>query len=82
MKTKDIKKGTKVQLRNGFKAVTMECARKSTTCCEVDGYVKECGSVYTSDIVGYWDAENNYHTDIEYSDSQIKTKKYVNSMKW
>jgi hypothetical protein len=86
MLTKDIKKGTKVQLRNGFTAKTMGSARGATCVCEVfgaeQGFFNECGSCYSHDIVGYWDENSNYHTDLEYSPGQLKCKKMSRSMGW
>lgn len=82
MKTSEIKKGTKVQLANGWKAKTMGSARNTTTVCEVYGFETECGSVYTHDIVGYWDEQGNYKTDLEYSKGQIKCKEMASSMGW
>jgi len=82
MLTKDLKKGTMVQLRNGWKAKTMGSARNSTTVCEVYGFVTECGSVYTHDIVGYVDDAGNYKADLEYSKGQLKCRDSVRLMGW
>lgn len=75
MKTSEIKKGTRVILRNGFEAKTLESARKTTCLCEVYGIVTEAGSVYSHDIVGYQNEEGNWCSDVEYSKSQMSCQK-------
>lgn len=79
MLTKDLKKGTMVQLNNGWKAKVIGSARGHTTLCEVYGFCTEMGSVYTTDIVGYWEADGTYKSDIELTESQKKAKKMRSS---
>jgi len=50
-KTNDIKKGTRVQLRNGWFATVVDNARGNTRLASVEGYVTETGSIYAHDIV-------------------------------
>ena len=51
MKTNDIKKGMRIQLKNGWYA-TMEDNRKGNIrMATVEGYFTETGSVYAADIV-------------------------------
>ena len=50
-KTNDIKKGTRVQLRNGWFATVVDNARGDTRLASVEGYVTETGSIYAHDIV-------------------------------
>ena len=51
IKTNDIKKGTRVQLRNGWFATLVDNARGNTRLASVEGYVTETGSIYAHDIV-------------------------------
>jgi hypothetical protein len=48
--TNDLKKGTPITLKNGWAAVIMDNKKGATRMAEVDGFVKEIGSVYASDI--------------------------------
>lgn len=49
--TNDIKKGTRVLLKNGWYATIMDNRKGNIRLAEVEGYVKETGSVYASEIV-------------------------------
>jgi hypothetical protein len=51
IKTNDLKKGTRVQLRNGWFATMADNARGNTRLASVEGYVTETGSIYAHDIV-------------------------------
>jgi len=51
MKTNELKKGTQVQLRNGWKATIEDNARGNTRMCTVYGFETEMGSVYSHDIM-------------------------------
>lgn len=51
MLTNELKKGARVQLRNGWMATVMDNARGNIRCCEVEGAVTEIGSVYSHDIM-------------------------------
>lgn len=49
---KDVRKGTRVTLRNGWEAVVLDnLTNRQTRMCEVFGEYTEMGSVYSSDIV-------------------------------
>lgn len=82
MKTSELKKGTRVQLRNGWEADTLGSARGTGCLCQVHGLYDEAGSVYTHDIVAYKDDQGNWRNDLEYSPGQIKCKKMAKSMGW
>ena len=73
MLTKDIKKGSMVALRNGWKAKTLGSARNTSTFCEVYGLYTESGSVYSHDIVAV-EVDGQWVADIEYSKGQLKCK--------
>ena len=51
MLTNELKKGTRVQLRNGFIATILDNRRGNIRVCEVEGYCTEIGSVYAHDIM-------------------------------
>ena len=48
----NVKKGARVELRNGFLATVMDnLVNGQTRMCNVEGFVTEMGSVYTSDLL-------------------------------
>lgn len=50
---KDVRKGARVTLRNGWEAEVLDnLTNRQTRMCEVFGDYTEMGSVYSSDIVG------------------------------
>ena len=51
MKTNDLKKGTRVLLRNGWEATLMDNMKGNRRLANVEGYVTEMGSVYSHDIM-------------------------------
>ena len=51
MKTNDIKKGTRIRLRNGWYGTMMDNMRGNTRVVDVEGYERETGSVYSHDIL-------------------------------
>lgn len=82
MKTNDLKKGTRVMLRNGWEADVMDNMRGNTRVCMVYGFETEAGSVYSHDIVAYKDERSTWQTNIEYTKSQIALKKQLAEMGW
>lgn len=77
MKTNDLKKGTRVMLRNGWEADLWDNMRGNTRVANVYGFCEEAGSVYAHDIVAYKDADGVWHEDIEYTPAQKKLKEQV-----
>jgi len=51
MKTNDLKKGTRVLLRNGWEATLMDNMKGNRRLANVEGYVTEMGSVYSHDVM-------------------------------
>ena len=49
--TNDIKKGTRVRLRNGWYGTMADNLRGHTRLVDVEGVYREIGSVYATDIV-------------------------------
>jgi hypothetical protein len=76
MKTNDIKKGTRVQLFNGWFGTMADNAKGNTRMVEVEGIFTETGSVYSHDIkqaknsIGGWEL-------VEHTPAQLKLKKQV-----
>ena len=82
MLTKDIPKGTRVLLRNGWEAKTLGSARTAAVLCEVYGYETECGSVYGHDIMRYEDDNGIWQDITGYTPCQIKSKEMNSTMGW
>lgn len=75
IKTNDIKKGTRIQLRNGWFATMADNMRGNRRMAEVEGFFTEIGSVYSHDIMrakidGKW-------VEVEHTKSQLKLKESV-----
>lgn len=51
MKTNEIKKGMRVQLRNGWYGTMADNMRGNIRMVDVEGIVREIGSVYSHDIM-------------------------------
>ena len=73
MQTNELKKGTRIHLRNGWKATLMDNKKGNTRLADVEGFCREIGSVYAHDIMSYQDAEGNWH-NIEHTDKQLKCR--------
>lgn len=82
MKTNDLKKNTRIQLRNGWYGTICDNMKGNTRVVDVEGDFREMGSCYSHDIVAYKDNEGNWHHDIEYTESQLKCKQAVMAMGW
>ena len=78
MKTNELKKGTRIVMRNGWEGTLMDNLKGNTRMAEIEGYCTEIGSVYAHDIMRYRDAELNWH-DVEHTDKQKKCKQ-LNAM--
>ncbi len=83
MKTNDIKKGTRILLRNGWEATIEDNAKGNTRMCTVYGHFTEMGSVYSHDIVAVKIKTGDsdvWHRDIEYTPAQIKCRDMAKAM--
>ena len=76
MFTNELKKGTRVKLRNGWFATLEDNARGNIRLATVEGYVTEIGSIYSHDIKYYYDKENGWVCP-EYTSAQLKLRKQV-----
>lgn len=70
MKTNDLKKGVRVQLRNGWMATVMDNRRGNIRDCLVEGEVTEQGSVYSHNIM--FKVVGESRTEIIHTPAQMK----------
>ena len=85
MKTNDLKKGDRVQLRNGWYATIADNKKGNTRLATVEGFVTETGSVYSHDIVrligpAIEGGHDRHTTTIEHTPAQLKLKATVEGM--
>lgn len=78
MFTNDLKKGTRVVLRNGWMATIMDNKKGNTRVCEVEGTYTEMGSVYSHDIA--YVVTGTYRTAVEHTEAQRKLQQQVTSL--
>ena len=78
MKTNDLKKGTMVELRNGWKAELRDNLKGNTRIAKVFGDYTEIGSVYSHDIMTTY--VNKKLVDIEHTPSQLKLRGMVKGL--
>lgn len=72
---KNVRKGTRVVLRNGWEAEVMDnLTNRATRMCKVFGTYTEMGSVYSSDIVSAMDSEGQWHV-VTHSVKTLQTAK-------
>jgi hypothetical protein len=81
VKTNDLKKGTRVKLRNGWFGTVFDNGRGNTRMVTVEGFETETGSVYAHDIMEYQDAQG-YWFAVEHTESQLKFQKQMAAMGW
>lgn len=79
MKTNDLKKGTRVLLRNGWYATVADNARGNIRMCDVEGFYREIGSVYSHDIVAALVQKGMFaeFEDVEHTPAQLKLRETV-----
>jgi hypothetical protein len=76
MLTNDLKKGARVQLRNGWYATVMDNGRGNTRVCEVEGMYTEIGSVYAHDIIKHFTKDGEIVL-VEHTEKQMKLREQV-----
>ena len=79
MKTNDIKKGQRIQQRNGWYGTMADSKKGNIRYVNVEGDFEEMGSVYAHDIVRARDDNGVWHT-VEHTDAQLKLRSKVRSM--
>lgn len=78
MKTNDLKKGDRVDLRNGYCAIIEDNKKGNIRLAKIFGAYTEIGSVYAWDIISCF--AGNSISSIELTDSQIKAQKLTKSL--
>ena len=81
MKTNDLKKGTRVKLRNGWFGTMFDSDRGNIRMVTVEGFEIETGSVYAHDIMEYQDTQGQWFA-VEHTESQRRLKKRVEAFGW
>jgi hypothetical protein len=77
----DIKKGTRVKLRNGWFGTMADNAKGNIRMVDVEGFEREIGSVYSHDIqYVLTDAEAARWEDVELSPAQLKKANAIRQM--
>lgn len=76
MKTNDIRKGQRIQQRNGWFGTMQDSKKGNIRCVEVEGIYKEMGSIYAHEIVRAQDAQGIWHT-VEHTPAQLKLQARV-----
>ena len=80
MLTNDLKKGTEIMLKNGWKARIEDNLKGNTRLATVYGDFTEMGSVYAHDIA--YAIINGQRVEIELTDKQKQLQKQVRNMGW
>jgi hypothetical protein len=83
MFTNELKKGARVQLRNGWFATIEDNLKGNTRLATVEGYVTEMGSVYSHDIMAVLasvDGDYEVWDDVQHTPAQEKLRKRVNNL--
>lgn len=82
MKTNELKKGDKVELRNGWKATIEDNKKGNTRMATVYGACTEMGSVYAHDIIRLIDGDSNEKFIIEHTPEQLALQERIKKMGW
>lgn len=78
VKSNDLKKGTRIQLKNGWYGTIFDNARGNIRMAEIEGNYTEIGSIYVTDIdTALVGAE---WFEIEYTPAQLKLKQQMNAV--
>ena len=78
MLTNDIKKGMRIQLRNGWYATVLDNKKGNTRLCEVEGTYTEMGSVYGHDIMRV--KQESAWVAVEHTEAQKKNRQNLIAM--
>ena len=77
VKTNDLKKGTRIQLRNGWYATLTDNARGNVREARVEGLNTEVGTVYSHNIICA--IVNGVRYAVEHTPAQLKFKEQVDA---
>ena len=80
MKTNDIKKEMRVQLRNGWFGTMKDNQRGNTRMVEVEGIYTETGSVYSHDIVRVKPDNFTDWVEVEHTPAQETLQNHLYAM--
>ena len=75
MLTNEIKKGTWIMLKNGWRAQIMDNARGDIRMADVYGFAHEMGSIYATDIAFVADEQGDEIATVEFTEKQLKSKR-------
>lgn len=78
MFTKDIKKGTRIKMANGWFGTMKDNARGTTRIVEVEGYYTETGSVYSHDIQSVQVGDS--WVVVEHTEKELQLKQQVEAL--
>jgi len=78
VKTNELKKGTRIFLRNGWEAEILDNLKGNTRLAKVYGFETEIGSVYAHDIVGA--IFNGEKALIDHTPAQLKCMQFANNL--
>ena len=77
----EVKKGARVELRNGWFATVLDnLTNGQTRLCNVEGFVTEMGSVYSSDMLNVLTPTG--WTPIQHTPKQLAGRKVRQQMGW
>ena len=76
--TNDLRKGHRVRLRNGWFATVMDNARGNIRMCDVEGFEREIGSVYSHDIVLVFDGDRT--VPVQHTPKQLNLRRQVGAL--
>lgn len=89
MLTNALKKGDRIQMRNGFFGTILDNKKGNVRMVEVEGYVTEAGSVYSHDIAFFVDhsaaeygSGGQEYVAIEHTKEQLARKEYIKNGGW
>ena len=74
MKTYDLKKGTRVIIRDGRDAELLDSSRRLIRQAKIEAASVGSGAILSYDIVAYRDREGIWQKDLEYSQEEVKQR--------
>lgn len=78
MKTNDIKKGMRIQLKNGWFGTMMDNRKGNIRYAEIEGFFTEIGLVYSADIARV--LVNAEWVEVEHTEKQKQASDMFNSL--
>ena len=78
MKTNDIKKGMRIQMKNGWFGTMMDNRKGNIRYAEIEGFFTEIGSVYSADIARV--KVDDEWIEVEHTEKQKQASDMFNSL--